>query len=356
MGRAAHWTPVEIDVLTRSFLNTGEDAAIGTNQTGETFWGKVFETFKLEQPNTERNAGALEDKWHQISREVTEFNGLVQALVTANESGKNEEDLVKGALLAFKENKNNTINPKTKKRRAHEFRYLDSWRTMRGHPKWGKDGVNLAGKGFKRSLDSSGSLTSIDSERKRPAGRDKAKSLLFGNSKKSNALPLTEQFVRHSAKNGASLQQLARMAEDRNAMMLFSAQPNAPESQEFFAIMRSQYLARIKSRPSSSSPKGSDSHKLDNSVTVESGEGSEEFEDYEDRDFQCTDEQIGTFEFTQSRAQGVLHQPTSQAPTTPNKPCIVDGCDSTACYGYHGETTCCDFHKCSDMEYNLVGV
>ena len=66
MGRAAHWTPVEIDVLTRSFLNTGEDAAIGTNQTGETFWGKVFETFKLEQPNTERNAGALEDKWHQI--------------------------------------------------------------------------------------------------------------------------------------------------------------------------------------------------------------------------------------------------------------------------------------------------
>ena len=96
MGRAAHWTPVEIDVLTRSFLNTGEDAAIGTNQTGETFWGKVFETFKLEQPNTERNAGALEDKWHQISREVTEFNGLVQALVTANESGKNEEDLVKG--------------------------------------------------------------------------------------------------------------------------------------------------------------------------------------------------------------------------------------------------------------------
>ena len=138
-----NWSSVEIDVLTRSFLNTGEDAAVGTSQTGETFWGKVFDTFKIEQPNTERNAGALEDKWHIISREVTEFNGLVEALKAANESGKNEEDCIQAAIIAFKENKNNAINPKTKRVRTHDFKFLDSWRTMRLHPKWGKDGMNF---------------------------------------------------------------------------------------------------------------------------------------------------------------------------------------------------------------------
>ena len=177
-----HWSSVEIDVLTRSFLNTGEDAAVGTNQTGETFWGKVFDTFKIEQPNTERNAGALEDKWHIISREVTEFNGLVEALKAANESGKNEEDCIQAASIAFKETKNNAINPKTKRVRTHDFKFLDSWRTMRLHPKWGKDGMNLTGKGFKRSLDSSGSLSSGYSEQatKRPQGRDSAKAELYG--------------------------------------------------------------------------------------------------------------------------------------------------------------------------------
>ena len=38
------------------------------------------------------------------------------------------------------------------------------------------------------------------------------------------------------------------MAEDRNASMLFSAAPNAPESQDFFLLMRSQYLDRYKQR------------------------------------------------------------------------------------------------------------
>ena len=94
-------------MLTRSLLKTGEDPPVGTNQTGETFWRKVFETFKLEQPNTERNARGLEDKWDI----VTEFNGLVENLKAANASGTNEEDCIVGALLAFIKNKNNATNP-----------------------------------------------------------------------------------------------------------------------------------------------------------------------------------------------------------------------------------------------------
>ena len=68
---------------------------------------------------------------------MTEFNGLVENLKAANASGTNEEYCIVGALLAFKQNKNNAINPKTKKTRNHDFAYLESWRLMRVHQKWG---------------------------------------------------------------------------------------------------------------------------------------------------------------------------------------------------------------------------
>ena len=68
---------------------------------------------------------------------------------------------------------------------------------MRLHPKWGKDGMNLTGKGFKRSLDSSGSLSSGYSEQatKRPQGRDSAKAELYGTTKLNSQNPAQDQIL-----------------------------------------------------------------------------------------------------------------------------------------------------------------
>ena len=85
---------------------------------------------------------------------------------------------------------------------------------------------------LKRSVDSSGSLNSIEHQQKHPSGRDETQPSLFGTPKTlvGKAVPAAEDFMRHSAENAASLKKLAQMAEDRNAMMLFGA---APESQQF---------------------------------------------------------------------------------------------------------------------------
>jgi hypothetical protein len=248
------WTNAEIVVLTRAYLNVAEDPAIGVNQTGDTLWARIFANFTLQLPATTRTAGSLQDKWIVISRETTEFNGLYENLKACNPSGANEEDIVNGAALAFKENKNNALNPKTKSRRNHSFKFLDSWKLLREHPKWGKNAVNLSATGSvssgKRSAPSEFGDSPIESlQVKRPSGRDSAKKQLYQqHATKFPASLTSSRFMEQSVQNAASMQKLAQMAEDRNALMLFSAQPESAESQEFFARMRARYLQSLDSR------------------------------------------------------------------------------------------------------------
>ena len=62
--RAPNFTTVEDLVLCKSYAAVSEDPTVGTDQTAETFWGKVFESFVLlsaYESRTEHSTSVLQN-------------------------------------------------------------------------------------------------------------------------------------------------------------------------------------------------------------------------------------------------------------------------------------------------------
>ncbi|XP_062206315.1 glutathione S-transferase T3-like [Phragmites australis] len=121
------WTDKEDELLVSVWLNVSQDPVVGTDQSRETYWGRIakyFNTYKKESmmPRTEK---ALINHMKLIMDAVTKFTVHYGALhLQLNPSGTNERDKMARACSAYK-----AIEGKP-------FAYTHCWVLLAEHPKW----------------------------------------------------------------------------------------------------------------------------------------------------------------------------------------------------------------------------
>ena len=98
--RAPNFTTVEDLVLCKSYAAVSEDPTVGTDQTAETFWGKVFESFVLlsayETENGtfyKRSPKSLKDRFARtIQPSMNTFNRYFKNVKNRKISGVGSDD------------------------------------------------------------------------------------------------------------------------------------------------------------------------------------------------------------------------------------------------------------------------
>ncbi|XP_062200141.1 glutathione S-transferase T3-like [Phragmites australis] len=90
------WIDDEDELLVPAWLNMSQDPVVGTDQTKETYWGRIAKYFNTyRQPNMmPRSDKALVNHMKLITDAVTKFAVHVRKVEQLNPSGTNELDKV----------------------------------------------------------------------------------------------------------------------------------------------------------------------------------------------------------------------------------------------------------------------
>ncbi|XP_062188911.1 glutathione S-transferase T3-like [Phragmites australis] len=119
------WTDEEDELLVSAWLNVSQDPVVGTDQSRETYWGRIakyFNTYKKESMML-RTEKALINHMKLITDAVTKFTVHYRKVEQLNPSGTNERDKMARACSAYK-----AIEGKP-------FAYTHCWVLLAEHPK-----------------------------------------------------------------------------------------------------------------------------------------------------------------------------------------------------------------------------
>lgn len=98
--RLANYSQAEDEVLVSAYLNISKDPAIGTNQSGKSYWRRISEYYNEHtKAPTSRTQHSLEHRWGDIQRETSKFCGAYDKVIRLKQSGKSEDDQVRSVSL-----------------------------------------------------------------------------------------------------------------------------------------------------------------------------------------------------------------------------------------------------------------
>ena len=81
--------------LLHAYLVTSKDSEIGTDQSSDKFWSRVWVKFTENGNEKERDLLALRNRFHiQISPSCSRFSGSMSKVLRHPQSGENEENQV----------------------------------------------------------------------------------------------------------------------------------------------------------------------------------------------------------------------------------------------------------------------
>jgi hypothetical protein len=94
--RLANYSQAEDEVLVSAYLNISKDPAIGTNQSGKSYWRRISECYNEHKktPNS-RTQHSLEHRWGNIQWETSKFCAAYDKVLRLKQSGKSEDDQVR---------------------------------------------------------------------------------------------------------------------------------------------------------------------------------------------------------------------------------------------------------------------
>nr|POE92518.1 hypothetical protein CFP56_37962 [Quercus suber] len=93
--RGGNFSVDEDLLLISAWLKIGMDAVHGTEQKGDKFWTKIWESFcKNYTYRTTRSSTSLSSQWGNINRETSRFAGFMAKVEARNSSGGTDEDNV----------------------------------------------------------------------------------------------------------------------------------------------------------------------------------------------------------------------------------------------------------------------
>ncbi|KAK7837976.1 glutathione S-transferase T3 [Quercus suber] len=247
--RGGNFSVDEDLLLIFAWLNIGMDAVHGTEQKGDKFWTKIWESFcKNNTYGTTRSSTSLSSRWGNINRETSRFAGFMAKVEARNSSGGTDEDKLKEAKELYK----STPNPQHGKKLP--FVYEHCWVALKNQPKW-----SVPKERSKRHLPTPSSIDQVDSNDddtvvlERPIGRkaEKAKrKRADGDNGFDNYLAKKLQYIQASHEQDqealrikAEKLRLKTIKEEGRIMTMDTSGMNDKESR-YFENLKDQILAR----------------------------------------------------------------------------------------------------------------
>ncbi|KAH0987889.1 hypothetical protein GBA52_015066 [Prunus armeniaca] len=95
--RGVNWKPQEDEALCRGWVSVSEDGAIGTNQSNDSFWLRVYQIFLENDPGM-RGAGvrspqAIASRFKIINQQCSLWKACITKVNARHVSGSNLEDV-----------------------------------------------------------------------------------------------------------------------------------------------------------------------------------------------------------------------------------------------------------------------
>ena len=87
--KGKNWSSQEDELLVAAWLHTSLDAVIGTDQSSNSYWGRIYDYYstrkKVSWPVRVQNA--ITCRWSTINKQVSKFCGYYQQILNRNQSG-----------------------------------------------------------------------------------------------------------------------------------------------------------------------------------------------------------------------------------------------------------------------------
>ena len=100
--RSKNFTEQEDDLLVQAWLNTSLDAAIGNEQSRESYWTRIHHYYQQnKQFESVRNQNSLANRWGTIQEQVNKFCGYYDRIQNRRQSGMTAQDRVCTYLFNF---------------------------------------------------------------------------------------------------------------------------------------------------------------------------------------------------------------------------------------------------------------
>mmetsp|Transcript_8330 Transcript_8330/g.12116 ORF Transcript_8330/g.12116 Transcript_8330/m.12116 type:complete len:133 (+) Transcript_8330:44-442(+) len=125
MGQT-NWTEDEDVILADSWLFISHDPIKSNQQSGETFWERIFAVFssKLakrygEKAASTRTVTAVQNRWSTMNHDLNKFAGVLSQVKAVPKSGYNEEDYLTDAMATYRTDS------------GKPFRFLRAWERVK---------------------------------------------------------------------------------------------------------------------------------------------------------------------------------------------------------------------------------
>jgi hypothetical protein len=109
MGFSTNWTDEEDVILAESWCGVSNDPIKSNQQSGETFWERIFAPFSLklqkmygDQAATHCTVTAVQNRWSSMNHDINKFVGCLTQVKAIPKSGYNEDDYIADALSTYR--------------------------------------------------------------------------------------------------------------------------------------------------------------------------------------------------------------------------------------------------------------
>lgn len=162
-GSYDFWSMEENKVLLTGYFHYSNDGELGTNQKGDTFWGKVHDFLNENSSSGKvRTLVQCKSHWRSMNKKICMFVGYLSAARREKRSGWNDENYIAKALETYQNAEN------------ARFTLLEEWKAFRHQPRYMTGDAESASSGSKRKSGSDSVESSMPSI-SRPEGRDATK-------------------------------------------------------------------------------------------------------------------------------------------------------------------------------------
>lgn len=128
-GRQMNFTDVELEQLSKSWLHVSQDAIIGKDRQGQTFWKSIAKDFNYQltskgSTTPKRTPKSLEPRWSSLNKAICKYASCVQTNKRQDNSGQAPADVIVESLSLYKSDT------------GSEFKDMVCYRLLRNAPKW----------------------------------------------------------------------------------------------------------------------------------------------------------------------------------------------------------------------------
>lgn len=257
VARGRSFSTAEDEAMTNAWVRVSEDAIVGSDQKGETFFKAIADLYATLKPAycQHRTTESVKKRVKKLLQECLMFGTHVAKINRAQPSGTNSDDVVHLATALYNKLEISSVTDSS----GPPFKFLSCWTILKEHPKFDV----LSQPPEKRNTDESATQESARNDEtnsdaaieaaagfepySRPVGRKRAKQLDARSELDRKNLKVAEATLK-------AQQERNELIRTHQEMLLFTSTSDAsdPVASEYMKIMRKRALERLKTSISQS--------------------------------------------------------------------------------------------------------